>query len=265
MRKSFSILFLLAIASSCALQRKIPEGAPPKIKEKALLEKVQQAENTYKNLVIRANGRYTDENNSQSFKVEFRILKDSLVWVDIADPIIGIKLARAIAYKDSAAFINKINREYYTGNIAALQQKVNMNLEFALLQNMLAANIIYPINKSDYDLYYNPGEYIFSNYSLKEINDSASDFSKQALYTVSINPDNSKPSKQLVNNSQQNLRYELLYQDLQPQSDLLYPSKIVIHYKGNSAATLELQIKSVKKNEAVNYPFKIPSGYARIP
>jgi hypothetical protein len=264
MKNLVFVLFLALAITSCGSKKLRPEGAPPAIKEKQLHARIDSAQNTYQTLIVKANGRFTDNKGSQSFKVEFRLLKDSLVWVDIADPILGIKVARAIVFSDSVAFVNKLERQFYQGNIEKLAQKIKMDLGFELLQNILSANLAYPIKDKAYELFYRPGSYVFADFRLDEVNDSLQNFPKGLIHQVFIDPKNAKPNRQLQTKYNENQRYELLFQNFAPQKDLLYPKNISVISTGKTEAKLDLQIKSVKKNVETKYPIKIPAGYESI-
>ena len=263
MKKYFLITIISLFLAACGLTKHLPPGSPPRIKEKELIEKVNAAENQFDNLMLKANGKFTNDKGSQSFKVQVRLLRDSLVWIDIADPIIGIKLARAIAFKDSVAFINRIQREYFTGDIKGLQRMINMDLDFSLLQSMIAANIVYPINK-DYEVYYAPGAYVLADYDFEE-SENANFTPMGITHQVNLNPDLNKPELQSLIEGNTDTRYELHFRKLKSIEGMIYPEVIeIIYKKGNSTTSLKLDVKSLTKNTDLKYPFSIPDKYAPI-
>ena len=105
-RKLLLFGFCLFLAA-CGFTKKIPEGSPSPIKAKALLDSIQNQRLEFNSLILTGTGNYKDAKQDQSFRFRIRMLKDSVIWVDITDPIIGgIKVARAVLYPDSVAFVN---------------------------------------------------------------------------------------------------------------------------------------------------------------
>lgn len=261
MKKLFLLILSFVFLLSCSITKRLPAGSPPKIKEKELRQKVQKAENQYEDLVLRANGKYSDGESSQSFKVQIRMLKDSLVWADIADPLIGIKLARAIAFKDSVAFINRIERSYFTGDLKGLQQRISMDLSFDLLQNLLAANLVFPLTK-DYELFYQAGTYVWADYDFEEsLNAQFTPMGE--VHQMFIDPKTYKANQQKLNEGNTNKEYTVNFKGLKNYGDWVYPEEIeIIFTNGSSVSSLKLNIKSVKKNTQPKFPFSIPEQYA---
>ncbi|MGB0176049.1 MAG: DUF4292 domain-containing protein [Owenweeksia sp.] len=262
MKKLMLIAGVVLLLNSCGSRKNIPAGAPPKIKDKELLEKSQAAQNQYRTLDIQGTGHFKDENTSQGFRFQIRILKDSLIWVDIADPILGIKAARAVVYRDSVAFINRLQKEYYTGPLSQLQQKLKMDFGFEVLQAILSANLIFDINKS-YETYYQPGRYVLADH----IPDNAANRTPSAtekFHEVHLDPVYFKPIKQQLDEPGMNRQYEIRFQDIKPANKLLYPETIHVTFTQNSPAILKLDIREAEKDQQLNYPFSIPDGYGKM-
>ena len=262
MKKLLLITTIAVLISSCGSTKNIPAGAPPKVKDKELREKSEAAQNQFRSLEVRANGHFEDNQTSQGFRVQVRILKDSLVWVDIADPILGIKVARAVIYRDSVAFVNRLQKEYYTGPLDQLQQKLNMNFGFEVVQAILSANLTFETTKN-YETYYQPGYYVLADHIPgNEGNREAS--TNEKFHEVFLDPVYFKPAKQKLEEPGLNRKYEILFQGVKPANGMLYPDEIRITYTQKSPVVLKLEIRDVEKDKALNYPFSIPAGYDKM-
>ncbi len=259
---AFLIISLALVA--CRSTRKLPEGSPAPIKLRALLTAVEERENSFDNLRLRYHGSYDDGSSSQDFKLEVRIAHDSLIWVDLADPLLGIKVARAIITPDSVAFVNRLQREYLRGNVSKLQQKFKIDLGFQELQALLSANTIFE-TESDFELYYRPGAYVLSDFNLDEQDDPAQYSGRSRFRQIYLDPQNLKPSQQMQNEPTLGKRYQLSYKHFDQQEGLLYPETIILDFLNQSSGKLELELRSLSANDSnLNYPFNIPSGYAEM-
>ncbi|HBF19314.1 MAG: hypothetical protein CMI36_09250 [Owenweeksia sp.] len=257
-----AFLTLAFILSSCGSQKNIPAGAPPRVKDKEIHEKTATAQNEYRTLEIRGTGHFKDDHTSQGFRIQVRIVRDSLIWVDIADPILGIKAARAIVYRDSVAFINRLQKEYYTGPLSELEKKLNMDFGFQVLQSILSANLAFDITK-DYETYYQPGYYVLADHIPGNAENRAPSVTER-FHEIYLDPVYFKPMRQQLEEPGLNRKYEILFKDINPRNEVLFPENMTITYTQDSQAILELEIKEVEKNQELNYPFSIPDSYGKM-
>lgn len=264
--KKLLLLNLLALfLISCGSQKYLPVGAPPIIKEKSFFQEIERAENKMKSLSFKANASFEKDGSNQSFRLQIRLIKDSVVWLDISDPFLGIKLARAVVYKDSIAFINKLQRQYFTGKPSDLSQRIDLDLNFNLLQNMLSANIIFPVNKKDFELYFGKDEYILADYEYQK--DSLILESSDESRLIKFYPKSKKPSEQVFTDKGLQQNYNLYFSNFKKIDSLNFPEKILISYSdGGKKSSLQLKdIKNIQVNVENNLPFNIPSNYERMP
>lgn len=264
--KKILLLNLLALfLISCGSQKYLPKGAPPLLKEKSFLKEINEAENQIQSLSFKTGASFENIGGKQSFKLEVRFIKDSVVWLDISDPFIGIKLARAVIYKDSMALINKLQRQYYTGRPSDLSKELGVDLNFDLLQNMLSGNMIFPINNDDYDLYFGIDEYILADYTYQKDSLIQKPFGKS--HVLKFYPALKKPKEQIFSINNIAKSYDLTYSDYQEVESIKFPKSIQINYRNqNKYTSLQLQsIQNIQLNKVNNLPFSIPSNYERMP
>ncbi len=259
---------ILLLAVACKSSKKLPEGSPAPIKQKALVERVLAAENNFQSIRISGNANYSKGSESQNFRLEVRILTDSLVWVDIADPLLGIKVARAIVYKDSVAFINRMQKEYFVGNVADLQQKLELNFGYEQIQAILSANLLFDLSK-DFDLYYRPGAYLLSDFDPDPKSDKPveGNLSKTQFRQVFVEPTTYKPQIQVQQELAVGKSSTITYKDIKLwETGTVYPQTLNIERLENGEELkLTFDIKRVEQNDPqLNYPFNIPSDYAKM-
>lgn len=268
LNKLVYILLVAFLFSACKSSKNLPEGAPAVIKRKALDEEMAAAKNTYNTLRLLGTGHFDDGKTSQSFRLEVRIAHDSLIWLDVADPILGIKVARAVVYKDSVAFVNRLEKEYFTGRVADLQRKFKLEFGFETLQGILSANMLFAISK-DFELYYRPGAYLLSDFNPDpkgEQEGMEKYFGKTVFQQVYVDTKNYKPATQVQREPAFGKSYVVENENLKTFEDgLVYPENISITYTQNEATKVKIEAKKVSKNEdGLNFPFNIPSSYAKM-
>ncbi len=269
MNKSLYILLFSALFfSACKSGKKLPEGAPAAIKPKQLQEQIASAENQFNTLHIVGTGNYSNDKDAQSFRLEIRILHDSLIWVDIADPLIGIKVARAIVYKDSVAFMNRLEKEYFTGNISALQQRFKLDFGFETLQAILSANTLFNLDNKEFELFYKPGAYLLSDFNPDpkgEQEGMEKYFGKDKFRQAYIDPATYKPAMQVQKEPTFGKSYSVENKDIKAMESIKYPETIALSYTQNETTRVQIDVRKVDVDESgLNFPFNIPSSYAKM-
>lgn len=226
------------------------------------------AENTYNTLHVLGMGSYDDGSSSQSFRLEIRILHDSIIWLDVADPILGIKVARAIVYQDSVAFVNRLEKEYFTGNVAELQKRFKLDFGFETLQGILSANNLFPINEKDFELYYRPGAYLLSDFNPdpKDGEDTMGQYLGRSTFRqVYVDPASYKPASQMLQEPSMGKSYTLENKEIKAANGIHFPETISLTYTQNETTLVRIVVKKVGTNEdGLSFPFNIPSSYAKM-
>lgn len=264
MKKIAALLSIMVLASCGIFRKPLPEGAPERISEKNLVKEVLKAENDFETLSFKANCKFKfPDGNTQSFKLTVRMIKDSLVWISIGDPFIGISLAKAVIYEDSAVFTNKIERNYYNGDLKSLQEEFKINLGFNELCAILSGNLIQN-NLEDFKLSYIPNFYLLANNNNGSIPDKAGEAIESEYYSYKINPETKKAEYQeyasILNN--QGLSFETSDWVL---GDFKHPNKVTVYFQnGTERSVLTMDVRSLDVDLKLSYPISIPSSYAPI-
>ena len=167
-------------------------------------------------------------------------------------------------YPDSVAFINRLDREYMRGNIEDLQKEFKIDFGFAELQALLSAQLLFDPSQG-FDLYYRPGAYVLSNFNLDEQDDPAQYSGKSVFQQAFLNPQSLAVEQQIQNEPVHGKQYQLTYRDYQEQAGILYPNEILLQFLNQSSGQLKLELRSLNRNDSsLNFPFNIPSGYAKM-
>ena len=152
---------LLFVVFACKTSQEITTN---KLKPKGARE-IYRSLNTDKDfewLVGKMQIDFTDGEQNRSFSANYKMLKDSIIWISIA-PALGIELFRVTLMPDSVIVLDKINRKYFSGNISKLGDKFNADLDFQNLQDLILG-IPVRLNESErYKAEVQGNRYIFKN------------------------------------------------------------------------------------------------------
>ena len=93
-------------------------------------------------LSYKAKCDYKDPNNDQSFVMNLRMRRDSILWISIT--AIGFEVARARLDKDSVKILNRLEKKYYLYDYAFIKKLAGTTLSLGQIQNLLAGNLLFP-------------------------------------------------------------------------------------------------------------------------
>ena len=148
MNKIFSLLIVIAFAVSCKSPKLVP-GKPTLKNPKDVTTEVIKNSNSAEFIQIKATGNYEMAGDKQSFKADIRIIRDSVIWIELSDPVLGIKAGRGILMQDSIAFVNKIERTYTAGSINHFNEMLRTFIDFDIIQNLLLGEPMREIKGKD--------------------------------------------------------------------------------------------------------------------
>lgn len=261
MYKFLPFLLVMGLLQACGPKIELPEGAPAYIKTNALIKAAKERSLNFNTLSIKGSGRFEEAGKSQSFRFEIRMAKDSLIWVDLADPFLGLKVARGRLSKTELSYYNRLERNYRQGSSEKLAEQMGLSFDFEPMMAILSASFL-DWNQNWYqDLV--PGKHQLVNYPL-EVN-QAPPAPNMPLISQGIEANSYRPIDFRIRRNQvgQNISIELLnYQDFEGTD---FPSQVNFHYQENQRdIKIELKINSLKLDEALSYPFRIPSSYEKL-
>ena len=258
MNKIFSLLIVVAFAVSCKSPKLVP-GKPSLKNPKDVATEVVKNSNTAEFSQISATGSYEMAGDKQSFKADIRIIRDSVIWIELSHPVLGIKAGRGILMRDSIAFVNKIERTYMAGSVNHFSEMLRTYIDFDIIQNLLLGEPMREITGKDkmhvelleklYGLYIMPKEDPLFLHTVPN-------------YYLEIDPTTFKVQKQEAVDGVR--RINANYEDYQTSGDNLFPGSLKMVLAFDNVITLQLKYLSVKTGEPVRVPFNISSKYKRV-
>lgn len=207
----------------------------------------------------------SDDSSKFNFDVNVRIRKDSVIWMIVTDPIVGIPVARVLITKDSVKFIQKLPEEKcFAGDFVILSNLLQNEVDYDMIQSLLVGNSA-SFHEEDEKLNssINRGEcnYILSTIRKRKLNkvlNNPKTPPAEPLQTITMDPVSFKIMKILFIDAQ-NRTFTANYSEFSPEDSLMFPHKAVYFARGaQKSARLDVTYKRVKLNQPLEFPFNFP-------
>jgi hypothetical protein len=256
---------------SCKKTEKITDHNKLKASDKEVINNYSTNTFNFNTISGKASLVLTQENKKNSFKITFRIKKDSVIWASIT-PMLGLEAARVMITPDSVFMLDRIHKTYYKNHIENINDILHIDLSFDLLQNILLANpvSIEPENKKD-KIYIRRNRkeqlYFVSNAKRRKYRKAINkdkDKYNETIETVWIYPDNFKMAKFEINDFEENKYFSAKYKEYQILENQLFPKLIEYTIKNSKNYTLTIDYTKVNINSPVSVSFNIPEKYDQI-
>ncbi len=245
-------LCVLLCAMSCKSSKTFVSNGEvnDNISARQLIRAVEKSNTDFKTFQSRLNLEYSEGEKSQSFNLTLRIEKDETIWLSAT-----LGLARAIITPEKVQFYDKINNQYFAGDYSILSDFLGTELDFFQLQSLLLGESIVDLNKGTYNLANSVNSYGLQPKQQK------------TLYNLLVlfNPSHFKMDGFSISQPRENRQLMTNYKSFQKVNNKLFPEQIdIIATEDNESVFIKLEMKSISLNEALRFPFRIPSGYKEI-
>ena len=260
----FTIFVFLMFAScrSTKTTKTLYTRAP---KAEALIESVESAHFKFNWMSAKISGKFSDSNQSFSFKGSMKIRKDSLIWISIS-PGLGLELGRVLLDIDSVHFMNRFEKTYFKSSYAELSEKTQSPLSFMRIQSLLVGNVMGDLKSKKHYSWLENQTFKLSSASEKQIKKWIRSKRKPSheIYLASINPKTSKVYSQKYKNLKLNRELNVKYQDFEMHDDLYIAESVRLSIITNKEISLNLSYSKINLNKAFKFPFSVPETYEVI-
>jgi hypothetical protein len=196
---------------------------------------------------------YRDAKNKQKISVKLRVIKDSVIWLNVT--YLGIIVARAKITPSAVSYYEKMNRTYFNGSFELLKNILGTDVNFKQLQNMLLGEAIFDLKAQKYTAMVDNDAYLLLPVQQKAVFD--------ILFWV--NPIHYKLDRQELKNRNKNQELKVNYKSYSTIDGVVFPKRIEIRAIGKGKFTnIDIDYKSVFFNKNILTPFKIPKGYKQV-
>lgn len=248
-------IFLAVVLTSCSSLKKTEGGLKP-LTANELSTRMEDAQADFHFVRWKGQGKAIQGDESQSFRIEIRMLRDSILWFDLADPILGIKVVRGQLSPQGLVYYNKLDQEYYAYSNEQLALLVGGSLGVHELQQALWGNPVVEIEEKDYE------ESVVNNhYQLQSSNAWNQRNLRQVI--LQLDPSNFRIAKQEITDFTQNKALQLDYSNWNTTDHPPIGCTLRLQLFGGKPFELNLELGTPEATDDIHLPFQIPSGYAK--
>ncbi len=267
LKQLFCLLLLLIFIEACKTKQKavikpVVDNRPAQ----QLYRKQQANELNFTTLSLKADISTDIEGNNQSFDAHIRVKKDSIIWINIS--ALAIDVARVIITPDSVKVMNRIKSNYFADDICKINDLINADFDFEMLQSILVGNSFDFYNDDRLKTSIDGNRYLLSSYKKyklkKIINNPTVSPDRDPLQSIWLDPTSFKIVKLLLNDFATNRQMQADYSKFEVVDSVLFPRHIDINISAQKNIKATINYSKVKLNEPQTFPFKVPEKYDRI-
>ena len=215
-------------------------------------EKLEIINPDFKYLSSKAKFKFDDKGKKVSAIANFRISKDSIIWISISG--FGLEAARVFIDTENVRVLDRLNKKYYEYTFDELSKEYNFEFTFKMVQSVLLGNLIEPyknqkLQKDEEYFIYDEiqGDYSFQNF---------------------IGNRSMKLEKVNVLDTSTNNTISVNYDDFIRVGTQIFPNEItaVIDYASTSKPNTEINISYSKmeiESSPLKFPYSVSSKYER--
>jgi len=274
----FSFVFL-----SCKHKKKIlkPENAVTTAPEdtinnrcrldyktaRALSRYVKENEFKFTWVTAKANVESNIDGKEEDFDIKLSIKKDSAMLISIRY-ILGVEVAKILITKDSVMFVNYISKNYFKGDFIFINELLNADIDFELLQAVMFGN---SAEFSDDDTKLKPVtdrhncHYLLSTERKRKLRKIQSGRElKNALQVLTLNPDNFKILINEFIDPTTNRRFIANYSNFTAKDSVFAPYRVDIDIVAQKKASVKIEYVRIEKNSPQKLSINIPAKYEEM-
>lgn len=258
---------VLLLLSSCKSTRPLIKAPLKEEGPEYLYSQLKENELRFDWLSLKFDASYTLKRNSTDFKGQVRIRKDSLIWISIT-PALGIEYLRMVITTDSVKYINRFNKEYFSGDYELVSRFLQIHIDFDILQSLILGNDFQFYETNSFRATIDNLEYKLSTTGRRKIRKVAEDASTDPvvlLQNIWLDPESFKIRKIDVKEyMKDNRKLMASYDDFFGLENQFYPSTLRFEIMAEDILKIRINYSKVTLNDPVTFPFSIPENYERI-
>jgi hypothetical protein len=244
------------LTANCKIDYRLP---------RALISDMRKSEFHFEWFSGKLDCEASDDSSKFNFNVNVRIRRDSMIWMIITDPVVGIPVARVLITRDSVKFIQKLPEEKcFRGDFAILSNLLQNEVDYDMIQSLLVGNsasFYEEDEKLNSSVNRTRCAYILSTIRKRKLNkvlNNPQTPPADPLQTITMDPVSFKILEILFIDAQ-NRTFTANYSDFSPEDSLMFPHKALFFARGaQKSARLDVTYKHIKLNEPLEFPFNFP-------
>ncbi len=204
----------------------------------------------------------------KSFRTNLRIGADSVIWMSLS--IANIVGAGALITTDSVTVIDRMAKEYFSGDFNYLNSLFGTEFDYDVLQDLIVGNPIYFDPSEKYKTARDSTYYFLSTVGKRKLRRA---FEKEKrlrkdtyICRYWFYPGIFRPAKVVINDLSDSTSLQVEYLSYEQLDSVPpVPSKVKITATSpGKKAEINLNYSRTRVNDALEFPFKIPEGYEKM-
>lgn len=261
----FICILTLTLMFSCRSAKEITkkeENKPINIKptepqkpteDELLLEKVQHLDNDFSTLSCKLSVEYDGINYTGSMRMK----RDNTIWISIGK--FGIEAARLMLTKDSIFFINKLQSSYFKGGYGFFTSMIGFRVDYSMMQSLLLGESIKQSFSSKASIK-RQNEIATITFPDIQIQNSVRRLKEDVIFNTQSNHIE-KNFVQVLNTIN---RLQIDYSNYTPIGSIIIPQTLDVTITQRNITKAQVSMTKHKINEAIEFPFAIPSRYKEM-
>lgn len=263
------VVFIMGslIFSSCSSTKKIEKQTTQLKAVDSVFLAMKDHEFKYDWFQGKFGASYKSEDKKQNFSGQFRIRKDSVIWISIY-AVMNIEVFRIIIRQDSVFMLNRLKKTYYSRNIEFLNEQLGTDVDFDILQSLLIGSDFDYYENNKFTLSTNDKQYKLSTISRQKLKlyvNTQEDMEKVLVQNMWVSRSNFKIQQQSVRQVKNpNKKVVARYQDFREVGTQEFPYHTIFKLIGEKIINLDVEYKSIIIDKPLTFPFKISKKYTRL-
>jgi len=258
---------ILLFFMSCTSQRKTYRAPIKEEGEAFLISKMQENESQFNTLKAKALVQIISKGKTTDLKANIRIKKDSVIWVSISAGV-GLEAARVLLTHDSVLFINRLEKTFFAGSYDFINQLINAQVDFDIIQALLTGNDFKWYDYHDLKAKVSKDQYQLESTHRRKLKKymMASDSVNQVIYqSIWLNPETFKIERIKIKEiKNENKRINAEYSNFKVFNDQMIPTQFDITISAQEDVFIDASMIKTNLNTPISFPFNIPSKYQEI-
>ena len=236
---------------------------------KALTKHIKENELNYSWISAKADVETTIDGEDHNLDIRVKGRKDSALWISIT--AVGlIDVAKILITRDSVKMVVYIKKQYFKGDFNYINQLLNADLDFDLIQAALFGN---SADFDDDDNKLKPVidrencHYLLSTERKRKLRRIASgqDSLKRSLQTMTLNPETFKILKNEFEDATTNRSFHASYANFVAKDSIFAPRNVNIEIKAEKKVSVKINYVRIDVNQPQKLTLNIPKNYEPIP
>jgi hypothetical protein len=264
------LMAVIVSATNCRTTKKISKAIAPKDTTAAVvitkespadsvlmihktLENLVKSRIDYKTFTAKIKVDYEDSKGKQpDVNAYVRIIKDSLIWINIRSAFLDIDAFRILITKDSVIVVNKLNKEVQFRSIDYLQEVTEIPFDYKTVQDLIVGNPIFldtsivSYKKTENSILIALAGEVFKH--LLTLDAAGTTLLHSKLDDLDVS---------------RNRTADITYGDFENKSGQLFSTKRQITVAEKNKLDIRMNYKQYEFNKELSISFSIPKNYKR--